>query len=150
MKKIRSYCGSFRSSSPPKGWAAVYSHLQFFIHNSFPDLVSRTWQIHRVSPLWQLDTSTSKLRSYSQLLTAHLAAVCPILNTALTNDFLTCNTGIANFSPAGGRWWCSSRLGVGGMVPLHIAKVLILPKFGLDGMPDAHSYTCNTTSHHIS
>jgi len=111
MKKIRSYCGSFMSSSPPKGWAAVYSHLQFFIHNSFPDLVSRTWQIHRVSPLWQLDTSTSKLRSYSQLLNAHLAAVCPILTTALTNDFLTCNTGIANFSPAGGRWWCSSRSG---------------------------------------
>lgn len=28
------------------------------------------------------------------------------------------------------------------MVPLRIAKVLILPKFGLDGMPDAHPYTC--------
>ena len=36
------------------------------------DLLSKIWQFYHVSPLWKLDTSFAKLRSYSQLLTKHI------------------------------------------------------------------------------
>lgn len=67
------------------------------------DLLSKIWQFYHVSPLWKLDTSFAKLRSYSQLLTKHI------------NDVMKENVHPSSDSVD------------------YMAKVVGLPQFGQDG-----------------